>query len=469
MTVQGSDSFAAAPILPFGASSALTSPAGMGMEPGESTNYGGAGAATMWWKFTAPRTCNVNVDALQSVYTWTVDGDQYNVQVYLSVWQGSAVDALTFVAHGGYAYDYVDPYVYALGELDFTATAGQTYYVRASVPSWSNPIDVKVRVAEAVYEWSGWQQLPDYEIDTANPSYQSLAGGTGGAFYSSATHYYSPPEVNPAHSQAAVDAAVPVAKTSSNATTTGVPGSLGYAATYAVDQTTSPDWTSEYHGVEEGHLRLLHGQNNHDRASLTPINEYHYSWEFAGAKSALVAAYYDIPATTARNYIGSGVNQQQGSASAQVSVVVCPAAPGLEATFPSWDYASFTGTTARTYAITGTDGTVHASGTVDLTAAVSGDDHRVMVKWHPASPVMNVANPTEGAYVGLEGAGGTLRWTFRPPLIRFQDKRLISEGVPVLRVHPRGDGRGLSSARRVWPPSKTTQDNRWHPLGGGYR
>ena len=41
--------------------------------------------------------------------------------------------------------------------------------------------------------------------------------------------------------------------------------------------------------------------------------------------------------------------------------------------------------------------------------------------------------------------------------------------APILRVHPRHDGRGLSSARRVWPPSKTVQDRRWLPFGGGYR
>lgn len=41
--------------------------------------------------------------------------------------------------------------------------------------------------------------------------------------------------------------------------------------------------------------------------------------------------------------------------------------------------------------------------------------------------------------------------------------------APVLRVHPRSDGRGLSSARRVWPPSKVSQDHRWLPYGGGYR
>lgn len=40
--------------------------------------------------------------------------------------------------------------------------------------------------------------------------------------------------------------------------------------------------------------------------------------------------------------------------------------------------------------------------------------------------------------------------------------------APILRVYPRSDGRA-GGARRVWPPSKASQDNRWLPYGGGYR
>ena len=45
----------------------------------------------------------------------------------------------------------------------------------------------------------------------------------------------------------------------------------------------------------------------------------------------------------------------------------------------------------------------------------------------------------------------------------------IGSEPPVLRVHPRRDGRGQSSAKALWPPSKAAQDRRWLPHGGGYR
>jgi len=65
----------------------------------------------------------------------------------------------------------------------------------------------------------------------------------------------------------------------------------------------------------------------------------------------------------------------------------------------------------------------------------------------------------------LNGIGGSeVAWVFRPPVFRW-----IYESppiVPPLRQYPRDDGRGLSSAKRIYPPPKAMQaGNRQH---GGY-
>lgn len=80
-----------------------------------------------------------------------------------------------------------------------------------------------------------------------------------------------------------------------------------------------------------------------------------------------------------------------------------------------------------------------------------------------------------------EGATGTVfvwrPWNNWPSTV--QRSRILEMGVelifepaltdPILRVHPRRDGRGTSSARALWPPPKAAQEGRWLPYGGGYR
>lgn len=86
--------------------------------------------------------------------------------------------------------------------------------------------------------------------------------------------------------------------------------------------------------------------------------------------------------------------------------------------------------------------------------------------WVTTGEVTVTGSLASGFYVGLVNQSPT---TGLSADIYLYEMVLVATGSPIMRVYPRSDGRGLSSARRVWPPSKASQDNRWLPYGGGYR
>lgn len=104
------DAFASAVVLPGPSHSFAGANVGAGKDSGEGSHAGNAGGASVWWKWTAPKTGVVTVDTAGSRF-----------DTLLAVYTGTAVNALTTVASD----DNSGPA--NTSKLTFNATAGTVY------------------------------------------------------------------------------------------------------------------------------------------------------------------------------------------------------------------------------------------------------------------------------------------------------------------------------------------------------
>ena len=155
------------------------------VEPGEETVCNG-GVASVWYRFTPDRDMSVKAEANDNITFQTVA---------LSVYTGTSLDALTLVTCGtqsplGYFYPQL---------VDFDATAGTTYYIRAADFNGTLAtftFDVEELIRPANDDKTNAQPVGDLPVsvsaDTTNatiePGEERPCGGiTGSVWYSVTT------------------------------------------------------------------------------------------------------------------------------------------------------------------------------------------------------------------------------------------------------------------------------------------
>jgi len=171
------------------------------IEPGEEPSCNG-GVTSVWYRFTPDRDMSVKAEANDNVTYRTVA---------LALYAGTSLDNLTLLACGTQSpLGYFSPQL-----VDFDATAGTTYYIRASdfggVPVGTFTFDVEELIRPANDDMSNAQPVGNLPAsvsgDTTNatlePGEQQPCGGiTGSVWYSvttaTATDLWVPPTVTAA-------------------------------------------------------------------------------------------------------------------------------------------------------------------------------------------------------------------------------------------------------------------------------
>lgn len=179
MSTVGSDTFADATELGYGATSDPTPSSGLTTEAGEPDNWGngtGANLRSAWWKFTAPATETVGLDLLSS----TVTGDLNNTDPFISVWTGNDLASLVSVADGDDNSRMEDATTHHrqfpwLTEMNFDATEGVTYYIQVGLYTSSDNMEYVLRLGKRVITTSDWIQdsniTTTYDLDDSSKWY----------------------------------------------------------------------------------------------------------------------------------------------------------------------------------------------------------------------------------------------------------------------------------------------------------
>lgn len=163
---QGSDTFAGAPLISEGVTTAATPTSGLSLtlEPGEKGWHNASFnmSRTAWWKFVASSTGDISINLLRSENV----GDWNTLQfAMVAIYTG---DTLTTLDKEAYAFS-SDAY-HATGlsnapELLFWVEEGGTYHVQALLRDTARDIDYRLQVARYADTETGWIQDPDYIYD----------------------------------------------------------------------------------------------------------------------------------------------------------------------------------------------------------------------------------------------------------------------------------------------------------------
>lgn len=430
MTVYGSDAFAGAEVLPLGSSSLPTNTATATAEPGEPTDFG---TRSLWWRVTLTAdTPLLSLDLLQS--TGADFSPTGNVGAWIVLYEGSDVASLTRIGDvGRFANDFE-----AYGnrpEYEVPDVPAGTYHVAVRLDSWSGDFTAVLRVASAEMVWGDWTQRPDYTLDHVDlaDQYTELGDhwtGVHGDIYA---------DIDTEHHLAEITASLSVPKAK---------GAMSGANVVGFRATASDIFLGEYpyDGASSGVLRMTKLAEAAYNSSRTPVLEYHFAAEEVSPWSDLVGVDFTVVPTT-----HSSAEDEEPIATSGATVLLqdVPNADAYDATWPAWDYEGAAGATEATLTNDGSHGA--ALGPITLSLSPDGPERgeSAMARLHPTSPQFALTNPLGTGEVGFTFTYAW-QWRFHPPLIRYQDKVLLTTTRPRswLRHRQRGDGYGASSAPR---------------------
>jgi hypothetical protein len=491
--VAGSNSWAAAPTIPYGSDSAPTPSVGLTVEAGETFPNGWGLNRSAWWRFTAPATETVGIELLWSLWE---EGDQPDpvVSVYTGSEDATSPADLTRVAFD----DDNDRDIPRLGsdlmpDLDFAATAGTTYWVQVAL--WSSSVDMQyvVRLGKRIETVTDWLSDPAYQIEQNRDHLYHSTGDVQTSFDS--PKFFTQGGVN-------VDAR-PFVIEALSTLPDGLPNGDLNTARYGVFLQWG-SFTVAGEEVQETFARVSHAL--HLRL-LSPYNlTYYYpaatkppeavGWEWETDPGTLTNA-PDHSTPTAVVLLGDSelaTTPEDSSSDPEVGLT-SEYVTRLHATRvgasdfwsdapdgSSWPSGYFDRITAWTpdyieddlvgvYEGGPGEGSRTLGEDIDLTGYMDGGRVAIYTRTIVAAspydtlPQTLTGNETDTMTYGWALWDHRVRWTMAPQRYRWRLRSIVLNGdEPYRRIYPRDDGRAGGGAR-TWPPSKTVQ-NGTRTVGG---